>query len=1349
MWNTKSDFPSNGLHTTKISLEQCTIAYKEQESCPIPNYLSFNILNGLCGRKINNLNTEENKYQLFYCTAEEEKHKCTDDNDAIHENSAETADCNKYKSLSSHRSKLNNGHLRYIRTQSRPVGQVYGQTSLLSRGHLCRSSSVSIASNFSVFHQQHQLNHKLFSCCSTRRSTPTPSNFFVDTSENLQGNSLRPTLSKAWLSDDREYRFGQISTLPLKSGSRSLDLHLNEFTSESTKQSGWPNERKCSNLFCLTTPAVLIDAVSKCREVTAEDPTSRSADEHCKRKANVSVGAHKIKQSELREKSEEQEIVPNRLNSRIDIDLNNEFDQELDRKLSKKIHSFRQASVGSSDREHYGTTIDDIHICSSYRRDKSGCCEGHLMIESGSGPMSSTSFKSPQKISIQNQYPNTVSVNRLPKSNSTSCFVLPLPPTAPLPRGVVEDSTVENIEIHSNSRNIVIKSRTENNNKNSAVVQTQINLYRTPSNIIYNNSNNCFSSLFDLGLNNNSFETATMVGTQNLSHSSSSRQQHAGPFTEMDAMEPITVCKKISSPAQQVQSQNQTDSSANQNSSYCQTEMFIDRKLLHTKAPPSLSSSASSTQGSGAAQELNKYVLVNPSNLEECGKTSKSIQASSLPNVRSILPKSEEDSTSSLLEDFPLSTLHAPSVESLTLVTDHQQHQSHNNQKLTTINDDKFSCSFHEQIIMSGQQKSALQDKPKALVVSPQQVMILYVHKLTPYERTEILAYPHIYFIGANAKKRPGIYGPNNSDYDNEQGAYIHIPHDHVAYRYEMLKIIGKGSFGQVIKAYDHKTHEHVALKIVRNEKRFHRQAQEEIRILHHLRRQDKYNSMNIIHMYDYFTFRNHTCITFELLSINLYELIKKNGFKGFSLQLVRKFAHSLLQCLDALYKNEIIHCDMKPENVLLKQQGRSGIKVIDFGSSCFESQRVYTYIQSRFYRAPEVILGAKYGRAIDMWSLGCILAELLSGHALFPGENESDQLACIIEVLGMPSKTLLANSKRSKTFFSPKGYPRYCTVRTMSDGMVVLIGGQSRRGKPRGPPCSKSLSKALDGCKDPLFLNFIRGCLEWDTEKRLTPSEALKHPWLRRRLPRPPSSTSGGSIGGVSGQIAVATGGSISGEQSPITGTHTSYGISHASDRETSNHCSGTISGRINYVASIPGISASLPSKCSSTESPTSTASNMETGKIPGAVDLLADIINKTSIKCSPSSSTAQAVTDVMLQSNTLPIVSSRYPSSASYGHVSEGMASVSMIINGTLKSNTMSLTDSIANSNSFPDAADATTSTSTAMSSGLSGNSRHGIVNLPVSQHGFIDMNCYKAYSANDGKSMSSKHSYSTSQE
>lgn len=255
-----------------------------------------------------------------------------------------------------------------------------------------------------------------------------------------------------------------------------------------------------------------------------------------------------------------------------------------------------------------------------------------------------------------------------------------------------------------------------------------------------------------------------------------------------------------------------------------------------------------------------------------------------------------------------------------TITTSHHHHHHYN----------------HSSIITSGQQKCALGEKPKPIVATPQQVMVLYMNKLTPYEHHEIYNYYQIYFIGANAKKRPGIIGPNNSDYDNDQGSYIHIPHDHVAYRYEVLKIIGKGSFGQVVKAYDHKTHEHVALKMVRNEKRFHRQAQEEIRILQHLKKQDKDNTMNIIHIYDYFTFRNHMCITFELLHINLYELIKKNKFQGFSLQLVRKFAHSLLQCLDALHKNKIIHCDMKPENVLLKQQGRSGIKVRFFFNQKF-----------------------------------------------------------------------------------------------------------------------------------------------------------------------------------------------------------------------------------------------------------------------------------------------------------------------------------------------------------------------------------------------------------------------------
>merc|ERR1711970_1584421 len=388
--------------------------------------------------------------------------------------------------------------------------------------------------------------------------------------------------------------------------------------------------------------------------------------------------------------------------------------------------------------------------------------------------------------------------------------------------------------------------------------------------------------------------------------------------------------------------------------------------------------------------------------------------------------------------------------------------------------------------------------------------MKTFMHKLSTYEHHEIFNFPQIYFVGQNAKKKQGQHGgPNNGGYDDEQGSYLLVAHDHIQYRYEVIKIIGKGSFGQVIKAFDHKSQSHVALKIVRNEKRFHRQAQEEIRILEALKKQDKDNNMNLVHMLESFNFRGHVCMTFELLSMNLYELIKKNRFQGFSLQLVRKFAHSILQCLEVLSRNKIIHCDLKPENILLKQQGRSGIKVIDFGSSCYEHQRIYTYIQSRFYRAPEVIVGARYSTAIDMWSFGCILAELLTGYPLLPGEDEGDQLACMIELLGMPPQRLLDQSKRAKNFISSKGYPRYCTATTLPDGSTVLNGGRSRRGKPRGPPGSRELQTALKGCEDPLFTDFIRRCLEWDPATRMTPNAALRHAWLRRRLPRPPQENS------------------------------------------------------------------------------------------------------------------------------------------------------------------------------------------------------------------------------------------------
>ncbi|KAF9541985.1 hypothetical protein EC957_002487 [Mortierella hygrophila] len=367
--------------------------------------------------------------------------------------------------------------------------------------------------------------------------------------------------------------------------------------------------------------------------------------------------------------------------------------------------------------------------------------------------------------------------------------------------------------------------------------------------------------------------------------------------------------------------------------------------------------------------------------------------------------------------------------------------------------------------------------------LSPYAALKLYAPYLSLYERAEIGEYPQVYYVGQNCRhKKPASVEASNSNfgYDDERGDYLIVNHDHLMYRYEILDMLGKGSFGQVAKCYDHKTGEYVAIKIIRNKKRFHCQAVVEVKILDNLNKWDPEAKHNLIRMTDHFYFRNHLCIASELLSINLYEFIKSNSFQGFSLGLIKRFCTQLLQTLDLLSKHSVVHCDLKPENILLKHPTKSSIKVIDFGSSCLENEKVYTYIQSRFYRSPEVILGMSYNMAIDMWSLGCILAELYTGYPLFPGENEQEQLSCIMETQGVPDRYLIEKSSRKKVFFDHGGSPK----------LVVNSKGKKRR------PGSKTLGQALK-CSDPLFLDFLQKCLIWDPERRMKPREGLQHEWI------------------------------------------------------------------------------------------------------------------------------------------------------------------------------------------------------------------------------------------------------------
>ena len=156
-----------------------------------------------------------------------------------------------------------------------------------------------------------------------------------------------------------------------------------------------------------------------------------------------------------------------------------------------------------------------------------------------------------------------------------------------------------------------------------------------------------------------------------------------------------------------------------------------------------------------------------------------------------------------------------------------------------------------------------------------------------------------------------------------------------------------------------------------------------------------------------------------------------------------------------------IIHCDLKPENILLKEANKSGIKIIDFGSSTFIDERVYTYIQSRFYRAPEIMLGIPYTCAIDMWSFGCIMAELYIGYPIFPGESENDQLSRIIEMINIPTPSVYAISQRRAKFFNEGPAGDY--------EPIMLKNSRGKLRRPGGKPLSLLL-----GDEDPHFLDFV-----------------------------------------------------------------------------------------------------------------------------------------------------------------------------------------------------------------------------------------------------------------------------------
>ncbi|KAK8866494.1 hypothetical protein M9Y10_009458 [Tritrichomonas musculus] len=347
---------------------------------------------------------------------------------------------------------------------------------------------------------------------------------------------------------------------------------------------------------------------------------------------------------------------------------------------------------------------------------------------------------------------------------------------------------------------------------------------------------------------------------------------------------------------------------------------------------------------------------------------------------------------------------------------------------------------------------------------------------LTERERFEIERYHDIYYIRKEppAPQSQMLYDPD---------FFPFIKDDHIKYQYQQLDELGRGAFGCVIKCYDHKHKRTVAVKLVRDKPKLHQQVQLEKEVLEAFMAKSDLSCQNhIIKIYEIFIYRSFVVFVFEVLSSNLYEALKADKFKGLDMTKVRIVTGQIASSIKFLHSLGFIHCDIKPENMLWTNPRHLAIKLIDFGCCCHANHTLFTYIQSRFYRAPEVILGLEYGLPIDIWSIGCVIYELITGRPLFGGENENEQMSLYISVLGPPPDSLLKKATRKEHFFEPNNKP---INKPNSKGRIHL-------------PSSRPL-KALLKTNDELLINFLEGCLRWIPEERYTAELLTQHPWLKK----------------------------------------------------------------------------------------------------------------------------------------------------------------------------------------------------------------------------------------------------------
>ncbi|XP_060920402.1 pre-mRNA processing factor 4Bb [Labrus mixtus] len=354
--------------------------------------------------------------------------------------------------------------------------------------------------------------------------------------------------------------------------------------------------------------------------------------------------------------------------------------------------------------------------------------------------------------------------------------------------------------------------------------------------------------------------------------------------------------------------------------------------------------------------------------------------------------------------------------------------------------------------------------------------------------------------VGKDFKENPNL----RDNWTDAEGYYRVNIGETLDKRYDVYGYTGQGVFSNVIRARDTaRAGQEVAVKIIRNNELMQKTGLKELEFLKKLNDADPDDKFHCLRLFRHFYHKQHLCLVFEPLSMNLREVLKKYGKDvGLHFKAVRSYSQQLFLALKLLKRCNILHADIKPDNILVNES-KTILKLCDFGSASHVADNDITpYLVSRFYRAPEIIIGKPYDYGIDMWSVGCTLYELYTGKILFPGSSNNHMIKLAMDLKGkMPNKMIRKGLFKDQHFDQNLNFlyievdkvterekvTVMSTINSTKDLLTDMIGGQ------RLPEDQR---KKVMQLKD-----LLDGTLMLDPAKRITINQALQHPFIQEKI--------------------------------------------------------------------------------------------------------------------------------------------------------------------------------------------------------------------------------------------------------